>query len=262
VRHVAAVGAIITLLALSGTPVSAGTGAFADIGAVRSSPDSGPVPVCFGDCDDDGEVTVDEIIQIVGQILEVEPVTCVSIFPGMDITGAIAAVNSALRGCQAFTYHLTPESTITFSALPPTGPIFVEEPLSGTFVAVPAYHGDPDALLDFNVTSVEFQSASFAVSGTQGRISASSETGTALPFFSVSIAGQPLELCDVSSFSVFSDGCPPALPLCEYPPRFGAMDACATPEAPSLCQFPTMCDAIRAGSGIGYSLRIFAVPEN
>jgi hypothetical protein len=139
--------------------------------------------------------------------------------------------------------------------------MLIEEPLSGTFVAVPGYHGVPNTLFDFSITSIQFQSPSFAVVGTRGRIAASADTETVLPYFSASIAGQPLGLCDVSPFSVFSGGCPPSLPLCEYPPSFDGFDVCAPPEAPSRCQFP-MCDAIRAGTSSGYSLRIFAVPED
>jgi len=63
-----------------------------------------PALPCHGDCNDDGEVTVDEIVRGVNIALEVLPVDACSILDAdndgkVTIGEIIAAVNSALNGC-------------------------------------------------------------------------------------------------------------------------------------------------------------------
>ncbi len=258
---VVVVALAITALTRSAHPVMAVDGGSWTFGALADGNDTGPVPICHGDCNGDGRVTIDEIIGIVSLILSGEATTC-SVFPGLDIRGVITAVNSALRGCQAFTYRLTPPSTIVYGPPVATDGVFLEEPLSGTFVAVPGYRGDPNSLFYFSITSVQFQSATLTVSGHRGNIATFtlSDEGTVAPVLSVSINGRELELCGASTFSVFSGECPPEQPVCEYPPGFEGLDICATPGEPLLCGTP-MCETIRTGSRSGYSLTLFAVPE-
>ncbi len=265
-RRTRTAGAIfLTCLALRVPALSADWGvAAAEVSSAPTDADSGPVPICHGDCNGDGAVTIDEIIRIVSIILGNEAATCADIYPGRGIEAAILAVNSALRGCQTFTYRLTSASAIAYSPPPPNDNVLVEEPLSGTFVAVPtdSPSGGANSLFYFSITSVQFQSATFTVSGHRGSIATFtlSDEGTVAPVMSVSINGQGLELCGISTFSVFSGECPAEQPVCEYPPGFQGLEICTTLLEPLLCGTP-MCETIRAGSRSGYSLTLFAAPE-
>lgn len=68
------------------------------------SPTPPPVPPCPGDCDGSGEVTVDELVQLVNQALGLAPVTCHSGDGNGDgevtVDEIVAAVNNALSGCR------------------------------------------------------------------------------------------------------------------------------------------------------------------
>lgn len=228
--------------------------------AIGTEPDSGPVPICNGDCNGDGTVTIDDIIVVVNIILGHDGFTCAGVFPERGIDAVILAVSSSLRGCETFTYHLIPPSSITFSAVGQDGNS-ITEALSGSFTAVPSVspHGGANSIFYFRLTSLRLQSASFAISGERGEIRTNtlSDQGTIGISASVSIDGLTLDLCGVTTFAVFRVPYPPG----EYPPTFDGLEACATPGRPSLCQNP-MCEEILEGSRSGYALTLFAVPDS
>ncbi|MCX8072232.1 MAG: hypothetical protein N3C12_07265 [Candidatus Binatia bacterium] len=63
-----------------------------------------PVPACVGDCDGDGQVTIEEIIKMVNVALELQPVgSCAAGDANSDgaitVDEIILAVNKALNGC-------------------------------------------------------------------------------------------------------------------------------------------------------------------
>lgn len=64
-----------------------------------------PVPLCVGDCDNDGNVTIEEIIYMVLQALGEKPIECVAVDPNADgqvtIEELVEAVGFALHGCIA-----------------------------------------------------------------------------------------------------------------------------------------------------------------
>jgi hypothetical protein len=229
--------------------------------STNTDADSGPVPICNGDCNGDGIVTIEEIILIVNIILGNDAIMCADIFPERGIDAVILAVNSSLRGCEMFTYHLVPPSSIVLSASRQDGTSIVEEPLSGSFTAVPSAspRGGANSIFYFRLTNLRFQSDSSTVSGERGEIATFtlSPEGTVATIASVSIDGLGLDLCGVTTFAVFRVPYPPG----EYPPTFDGLEVCATPGDPSLCQIP-MCEEIRTGSRSGYALTLFAVPDS
>ena len=124
---------VLTILAF----VVQGTVAYGIVG-VPADPEPTPTPVvqtCHGDCNADGEITVDDIIRLVRGILR-EPTSCaIQPFPALDVSAVILAVASAVGGCDAIHYRLVSPSSIVYSSAEPGGTV-VEEPLSGTFLAV------------------------------------------------------------------------------------------------------------------------------
>lgn len=58
-----------------------------------------PTPICIGDCNDDGQVTVGEIVTCVTVVLGIQPTTSCPSCP-TTIAELVAAVNNALDGCR------------------------------------------------------------------------------------------------------------------------------------------------------------------
>jgi len=67
-----------------------------------------PSPICSGDCDVDGMVTVDEIIRLVNIALNNEPVAACMACSPLDIDCIIIAVNNALFECPHAEFTPTP----------------------------------------------------------------------------------------------------------------------------------------------------------
>lgn len=96
--------------------------------AVPGSPTA--AQLCIGDCDGDGEVTVDEILRGVNMALGVVPFTGCEIFDRggngeVEIDEVITAIDFALRGCPAAS---TPTSTSTVSPEPTPTPSATASP--------------------------------------------------------------------------------------------------------------------------------------
>jgi hypothetical protein len=75
-----------------------------DVPSTVATPTPTPTPgPCVGDCNNDGQVTVDEILTLVNIALgTAEPSACVDGIPSgsqVDITLILQAVNHALDGC-------------------------------------------------------------------------------------------------------------------------------------------------------------------
>jgi hypothetical protein len=69
---------------------------------------AGPISTCVGDCEDDGEVTIDDIIKMVNIALQVSPIAdCLAGDANKDgeitIDEILIAVNNALTGCPVAT---------------------------------------------------------------------------------------------------------------------------------------------------------------
>jgi hypothetical protein len=100
-----------------GTPISAQASIVFDTNDPIDTPQHlnpvGPIADCSGDCDSNGEVTIDELIKGVNIALATVPIaTCASFDTSGDgevtINELIAAVNNALSGCQAVPPTVTP----------------------------------------------------------------------------------------------------------------------------------------------------------
>jgi hypothetical protein len=130
---------------------------------------------CFGtctdDCNDDGQVTITDLVQLVRELLNgCQGTSCCS--PRQTpptITDVLNAVNDALVGCPVIPtptpihYQLTEGSILVSSPEPPSPASVVTEPLIGTFDLVPQ-GGDPQPL--FDITALHFSSQRFQIEGT------------------------------------------------------------------------------------------------
>jgi hypothetical protein len=148
-------------------------------------------------------------------------------------------------------YQLTEGSMILSSPAPAgTNAPTLEEPLTGTFIAVPQPKGGQyclNTLLCLAVTNFQFHSSHFFVIGSGGQITQS----TFQPDFvsmdlTSSINGEPFILGGHGPFD----------PNSSYPPPLRAIEICAAPPGVG-----GSCAGIRAGTDIGYDLTIFAAPE-
>lgn len=138
---------------------------------------------CVGDCDQDGAVTVDEIVLLVNIVLGATPLSsCPTLTMPPDVTDVVGAIDAALKGCPPIatltataTQFPTPTpvvfragegSSIVYSEGDGSSP--VEEPLSGTFAF--RLVGNELHFLIFDVSEVELASRSFNVSGESGAV--------------------------------------------------------------------------------------------
>jgi hypothetical protein len=113
-----------------GSPIAAVTGACAVfVAAPSATPAPSPTPtpppasVCVGDCDNDSNVTVDEIITGVAIALGIREVSTCLPFDGdgdgeVVVTEIVSAVNSSLVGCPVPSPTPTPTATRTPTATP------------------------------------------------------------------------------------------------------------------------------------------------
>lgn len=101
-----------------------------------------PSYACPGDCDGDGQVTVDEILVGVAMALGQQPIEACPTLDG-DASGSVtvdellAGVRAILFGCPAPTVSPTPTATATPSPSPPPATLFIEAPEHGAFTTAP-----------------------------------------------------------------------------------------------------------------------------
>jgi hypothetical protein len=226
------------------------------------------MPLCVGDCNGDGRVTVDEILTGINIDLGNTPVsacpafscppcTVLSCLPGVECL--LEAVHNALDGCPmpvptptptlSIRYQLVEGSTIAYTA-PTPGASPVIEVLSGTFVTVvlPPQCCNVDVALA--VTSFDFESSHFSVTGTVGGISATTVSPSAEMSLTGTINGQ--------AFDQMIGSGPLPIQGVRFPPVLTDMVIC---EAVPLGQ-SVSCEDIRNGVGSGYTLTFFAVPQS
>ena len=202
---------------------------------------------CPGDCQEDGEVTVDDILTIVNIILGTASVTtCPALVGQPSVADVIQSVYSALTRCPlVLRYRLTDESRIAYYASSGEGAALIEEPLTGEFVLVwgPAELN----VAVFRLTSVSFQSAHFVITlrtpGDGGR----ARIPSALFILSATV------LIDGAVVPLWGET--PIECCTGEPPVLRGLELCGAPEPQSAS-----CEEIRAGAESGYILTIFAVP--
>lgn len=229
-----------------------------DAGTPEPEPTPTPtVGTCHGDCNADGEITVDDLIRLVLGIIGMPTECAIDPYPRDDVTAVILAVTSAIEGCQGYHYRLVPPSSISYSSAESGGAV-VEEPLSGTFVAVPidtTFH----VFFYFAVRDLDFRSPSFRVVGRPGGTILTLSLGgiEVRPDLFVSIGGlDSLQLLGIGTHAEISCDLS-QLPPCPFPPIFHGLPACV-----ALTGEPARdCSNIADGSVPGYSLKLFAVTE-
>ncbi len=218
---------------------------------------------CVGDCDDDGVVTVDEIVLLVNIVLDVAPISsCPTLAGPPDVADIVLAINAALTGCAETatpTPSATPTSTpiilnllegslIEYSSGVGAGAPVQSEPLVGTFVL-----GNPRYELQFavlDVLDVSMRSESFTISPASPGV-----TGTAR----ISLDVPPLftmEMISLVSGVTVAFAGEVALQCCSFPQEIHDLNMCGI-----LTEEPASCEDIRIGSARGYVVRIFAAPE-
>lgn len=143
------------------------------------------------------------------------------------------------------TYRLTAGSIISFTS-PTPGPTPIIEPLMGTFdVTMHSLEGlPPNTLFALTINRFSFCSLDFAVTGTDGGISAiTSDPSTAEVYLPTTINGE--EVVVWGSGQV-------AFQLDKFPLTFTDLDLCED------VHFATTCEEIRHGAGFGYTLKLSA----
>lgn len=219
---------------------------------------SGPLLICHGDCDSDGEVSIDEVIQLVAGALGNSSLICPGVVP--SITTIIQAVNSDLRGCVSYTYRLTEGSRIL--SVSADGFEVVEEPLAGGFILVQSDPVDGVGSSRFVFSSIELESPSFAISRagpSDVRAVGITLEGLIGARMNVSINTNELVLQGQATFAVIScDSGPPCDPAST---QFSALQVCGKASDSLPCSFCTICPDIQNHTVSGYGLTIYAVPD-
>jgi hypothetical protein len=164
------------------------------------------------------------------------------------VADVLQGVNSALAGCPIVAhYRLTEGSTIAYYAGTPTPS--VEEPLSGTFALVG--RGYEPQFFDYQITSLDFQSAHFTLTG-----GATAAVGCAM------VDGLPPNVIFsatalVNADSVFLSGDRGSANCCPPPPQaWSAVEICGA------AQTVATCEDVQTRGVTGYRLTIFAAREN
>lgn len=167
------------------------------------------------------------------------------------------SATSTLTPSSAIRYQLTEGSTILSSPGPvgTNGPN-LEEPLSGTFVAVPQLPGGPfcfNTLVCLSVTTFQFQSTHFNVSASPGPFPVS--TGQILQTtFEPDVVSMVLT-SSINSQQIILGGSGAFDPTGKFPPTFNGLEICGAPPGVG-----GSCAGVRAGTDVGFDLIIFAAP--
>ena len=216
---------------------------------------------CVGDCNDDGVVTVDEIVLLVNIVLGVAPISsCPTLAGPPDVADIVLAINAALTGCAetptpspsstptvtptsiVTTFELAEGSTIT-RATGETTPI--EEPLTGSFTLV-LDRNEPQFLI-FYFTALDFSSlgSTVTLANQEAETRMSLDCPSALAFVEVNVFIDEA-FFKVSGEATFTNDCS------FYVSAIEPFD---------LCTNFSECDEIKAGTQSGYVLRIVPVPR-
>jgi hypothetical protein len=259
-------GIALAALHLQWTPADAAwlTGLrVSETGGASVSSDS----ACPGDCNEDGQVTVDEILRIVDIILGTLPQTsCPVLTEAPTIADVIQAVNASLIGCPQtpspgstpsptetpiirltpFTLNLAAGSQIVHSS--PPAPLVIE-PLSGSLTLV--FREYVPQFFDYDITALEFHSPSFAITQQSQNDAGDVQVGIDCPSspiitFRVLINGERWALSTISGEITT---CPPDLST------ISSFEVC------NPIGGPLFCPAIRSGTQAGYSITIVPALE-
>jgi Tol biopolymer transport system component len=164
---------------------------------------------CVGDCDHDGSVTVDELVEgVTIALASLPPAACESFDQNGDqrvtVDELVNGVNGALLGCHEANPDPIPYRLLGDSGITPPGSENVER-LDGTFVVIPEEPVVPNAELRFVVRTVRFRSqaaaaVAHAVDGTEGSLSSSLLDPTTISVrLTVTINGEAVELTGIAT---------------------------------------------------------------
>jgi hypothetical protein len=212
---------------------------------------------CFGDCNGDRVVRIDELILAVNIALgRIPPSACpYPDCPGdLFISCALKAVLNALSGCPgptptpspigAVEYRLTEGSSILVVA----ANVSTGAGLTGTFTVVPSGPVEGNSVFHFSIIDIAWQSPALhlAIAGDNGAIDATDlvPEGRVAMHATASIDGQAVELSGDEPLSV----------LLDYPPTIRYLQICGAPGS------TLTCDAV-SSAGSGYEVFIVAQPE-
>jgi len=219
-------------------------------------------PGCVGDCNDDGVVTVDEIVLLVNIVLGISPISsCPTLTEPPDVADVVLAINAALTGCAEMstptpsptptvtptsivtTFELAEGSTITRSTGDTTP---IEEPLTGSFTLV-LDHYEPQSLIFF-ITALEFRSEQSIVTLANG------ERETDMSFDCPSALAHVAANVFIDSEFFIASGITTFINDCSFHvSAIEPFDLCTN------IQNISQCDEIKAGSRSGYVLGIIPV---
>ena len=214
--------------------------------ATASAPRSVEPPSCFGDCDGDGIVTIDEVVTLVSTALGNNlQLTCPWPPNPPHVAEILGAVNSLLFGCPNTTaYELTDQSQIAISQRSGEQLAIASEPLTGTFTLVPA---EPppvkNTLFYYYISQLDFHGTTVNIHSDYGNMSTSTlELDSISAYVVTTINGTGAQM--------FGGG--PAAPF----PASIELELCGVPDPPH----GGSCEAIRSGQEEGYIVTIVAAP--
>lgn len=214
--------------------------------ASASVAESAEPPSCFGDCNGDGTVTIDEVVLLVSSALGNTVQRGCPLLPNRPHIAEIGgAVNSLLFGCpNTITYELADESQIAISQRSGEQLVIVHEPLTGTFTLVPV---EPppvkNTLFYYYISQLDFRGATANVHAVYGNLSAST---LELEYVAASI----VTTINGTGAQLFGSG-----PAAAFPAMV-QLELCGVPDP----QHGASCETIREGQEEGYIITIEAVP--
>ncbi len=204
---------------------------------------------CPGDCDQNGQVNIDELLTLVNIAIGSAPQTsCPALLCAPTITDLLQAVDSAVSGCPLVAkYRLTAGSKIIYSPTTKNTSV-IEEPLSGDFVLV--FKRYELQFLDFLITAVDFHSPSFVITPATPGNAATFMVGLSNPPEAFITATLDINSAVAELSGTGPYDCGNTIPFCSTAP--------AVLENIVLCSDAASCEAISSGSAVGYVLSLFA----
>lgn len=233
-------GGIIALMAMSGRPQSVGAQQFDEADSLRPAITDEQLPFCTGDCDGNGDVSVDEVVALVGIELGTTSRSCVGSSGGID--GIVASINRLLSGCPGYRYELTSESRFSTSS----GGEHVEAALSGYIELVPSVRTTGNSIFEFvwRLDNVRSETESWGASS-RGRLRAVglSVQGLVDATATLELSGGTTRLAGTSTLAAV--GCGLGMG-CAYPPPEIHIELCGPVEGepPGDCE-EVGADAVR-----------------
>ena len=192
----------------------------------------GAALACTGDCNDDGQVTVDELLKGVNIALGTVPASdCVAMdvdHNGMvTVDELLAAVNAALNGCPTPTVTATASPTVTATPTPNLPPVVTAPDIYRTYpgfdIHLPIVASDPEGgALQFAAAALPVNAELDPVSG----VLSWTPTGDQVGAYTIPV-------------SVMDSGDPPAVTSVNVPIQVTPLDACVSPN----CDPATGCQS-------------------